>query len=38
LRYKAYELLQRCFESETDDGLREEIGTSIEVSKGKNRK
>ncbi len=38
LRYKAFELLQRCFETEADDGLREEIGTSIEVSKWKNRK
>jgi hypothetical protein len=38
VRRKAYELLQRCLETETDAGLREGLETSIKVTAKKNLK
>lgn len=38
VRRKAYELLQRCLETETDPGLREALNISIKISAKKNLK
>lgn len=38
LRRKAYELLKRCLETETDAELRKSLGISIEISAKKNLK
>jgi HEAT repeats len=38
VRHKAYELLQRCLQTETDAGLRESIEISIQISAKKNFK
>jgi hypothetical protein len=38
LRRKAYELLQRCLETETDPGPREGLEISIKVTAKKNLK